>query len=330
MSLFLAAAAGFLSGKAEQVKAKREEERQIREEERLFDRQRKMYELQLDYESRTNEKKRLDDMAQKVAILVGRTGLPAEVATNVVLSGVFDSVFDAALKGELDYDGTIKIFGDSPVEGADATAVPRTDQGIFRRPQDELDFGGAPRDYGAIINQINATLANVLPSDIIESRTDEITGQTSLIIKNSQLKPYVEMVRQAASKAYGDMVAQNQDSRIAFRKVLDFLSQTAAYTSQNQLNYTDPGTWEAFFIEPLNNLSLTIPAAPPPPPAARQISPPVGAGANVPTAGVVPVDESLIYRGPGTGRMGGSILPQEEEDEPRRGELPWNTGVTFR
>ena len=329
MSLFLAAAAGFLSGKAEQVKAKREEERQIREEERLFDRQRKMYELQLDYESRTNEKKRLDDMAQKVAILVGRTGLPAEVATNVVLSGVFDSVFDAALKGELDYDGTIKTFGDRPVEGADATAVPRTDQGIFRKPQDELDFGGAPRDYGAITNQINATLANVLPSDIIESRTDDITGQTSLIIKNSQLKPYVEMVRQAASNAYIDMVRSGKDRHIAISGVLDYLSRSSAYVTQNQLNLTDPGTWEAFFIEPLSSLSLTIPAAPPPP-AARQIRPPVGAGANVPTAGVVPVDESLIYRGPGTGRMGGSILPQEEEDEPRRGELPWNTGVTFR
>jgi hypothetical protein len=307
MSLFLAAAAGFLSGKAERSKAKREEERQIREEERLLDRQQKLYQFQYDIQRRTQLDADAEELAKKVKALVRTAGIDEGTAINVVQFGAYDDVFSAAVQGKLNPVGVQAMFGNSeetapPTPPDPATyrtdtedavpAEPRVAPSIFL-PEEAEDRSPSQTvtDFNTFDRSMTNTLASILPSGTFEIRTTA-DGGTQLFGSDRATNVAKASIVTEAFRAYVKLAADPEvGPTVALNRVQNFILNAG----QEITDFKDYDQLVAKLYQPLRELSFN-----------QDVTPRY----------YVPVPSP--------------VLTQDEEAAP--GTVPttnWNSGLTF-
>ena len=292
MSLFLAAAAGFLSGKAELAKAKREEERQIREEERLLERQQNLYKFQYDIQRRTQLDADAEENAKKVKALLRILPIDEDAAINVVNFGLYDFVMDNALKDKIDPLAVQARLGSSegrappaPPDPAELTvdagtpaASSYSGTGFLRT---ETEDGATIENYNSFERSLSSVLQGILPEGSYRVVQAE-DGSGFHIFASSQRVAQVKanIVREAWD-AYQRLIPEI-GKRLAYVKVNGFLSSAG----QQIINFDDPNQLEAFIYRPLQEGTLRIST---PAPAASTLPPP-GGESQVPInpAGVIP------------------------------------------
>ena len=308
MSLFLAAAAGFLSGKAELAKAKREEEQQIREEERLLERQQRLYKFQYDIQRRTQLDTDAEDLANKVKALVRTAGIDEGTAINVVQFGAYDDVFNAAVQGKLNPVGVQAMFGssedDAPVAAPDPAtyrtdaeapaAAPRRDTGIFLPDEAE---GRSPSqtvtDFNTFDRAMTNTLASILPSGTFEIRTTA-DGGTQLFGSDRATNVAKASIVTEAFRAYTKLAADPEvGPTVALNRVQNFILNNG----QEITDFKNYDELVAKLYQPLRELSFN-----------QDVTPRY----------YVPVPSP--------------VLTQDEDEEAAPGTVPttnWNSGLTF-
>jgi hypothetical protein len=267
MSLFLAAAAGFLSGKAERSKAKREEERQIREEERLLDRQQKLYQFQYDIQRRTQLDADAEELAKKVKALVRTAGIDEGTAINVVKFGAYDDVFNAAVQGKLNPVGVQAMFGNSeetapPTPPDPATYRTDTEDAVPAEPRvapsiflpDEPEGRSASQivqDQNTFDRLMTNTLAAILPSGTYEVRTTE--AGTHIIGTNRAINVAKSAIVTEAFTAYTKLA---NDPAVGPIKALNIIQNFILNNGQEITDFTDYDQLVAKLYQPLREQSF--------------------------------------------------------------------------
>lgn len=267
MSLFLAAAAGFLSGKAELAKAKREEERQIREEERLLERQQRLYKFQYDIQRRTQLDTDAEDLAKKVQALVRVAGIDEGSAINTVQFGLYDAVMDAAVKGKLNpvalqarvgnSEATAPTTPPDPTEFmTDAEAAPAAPSlrgtGIFLPDEPEgRSASQIVQDQNTFDRLMTNTLAAILPSGTYEVRTTE--GGTHIIGTNRAINVAKAAIVTEAFTAYTKLAA---DPAVGPVRALKIIQHFILNNGQEITDFTDYDQLVAKLYQPLREQSF--------------------------------------------------------------------------
>jgi len=308
MSLFLAAAAGFLSGKAELAKAKREEEQQIREEERLLERQQRLYKFQYDIQRRTQLDTDAEDLAKKVKALVRTAGIDEGTAINVVQFGAYDDVFNAAVQGKLNPVGVQAMFGssedDAPAAAPDPAtyrtdaeapaATTRRDTGIFLPDEPEgRSASQIVQDQNSFDRLMTNTLAAILPSGTFEIRTTA-DGGTQLFGSDRATNVAKSGIVTEAFTAYTKLAA---DPAVGPTKALNIILNFILKNGQEITDFKDNDQLEAKLYGPLREQSFNLDIRP---------------------RYYVPVPPPVVT--------------QDEDEEAAPGTVPttnWNSGLTF-
>lgn len=301
MSLFLAAAAGFLSGKAERAKEKREEERVIREEEREIERQKRLYEFKYDYEARAKQNDRATEMAKQVVTLLRISGgqISEEAAVNMVSSGMFDAIRDAAAKGELNYTRAEAVFGgDEDVTEVDVDSL-MAPSGIFITKEDK---SGDPADFNTFAKSMQGTISSLFPEGIITFKTTS-TGEVFpffQVTANAQGTKISTMYENLLTRSFElyDTLYPAMGPRAALVTVKDYLLKSP-FDVNNEDSFN--ALVDGLSVAALRRLAPVYipPAAPEQPPPRRFRPAPAPAVTDIEqtgAAGVIPVEENLRGR----------------------------------
>lgn len=265
MTMFLAAAAGFLKGKAELAEAKREEERAVREEERQLDRQMKLYQFQYDIQSRSKRDEEASALAQKVQSLVRVAGIDEGTAINIVQSGAYDAVFKGALEGTINPVAVQSTFGNTedtaPAQTPDpatytmpsATPVRRGTGIYLPREAEGRTAAQTVTDINSFDRAMTDVLASILPQGTFEIRSTPDGSGTHIISSNRATSNAKAGIVTEAFRAYTSMVEdQGVPPPIALARIRTFVSnQGQEITDFN--NYDD---LVAKIYEPLRSLML--------------------------------------------------------------------------
>lgn len=255
MSLFLAAAAGFLKGKADIAQQKREEERTVREEERLLERQQKLYKFQYDMQRRTKFDEEAAELAKKVKALVKTAGIDEGTAINVVQYGAYDDVFNGAVEGTLNPVAVQSMFGNSedtaPTEMPDPSSY-RTDGGIFKpKAAEGRTASQTVSDFNTFDRAMTSTLASVLPQGTFEIRTTE--NGTQLFGSDRATNIAKSAIVTEAFKAYARLVnEENIDPTVALARVQTFILNSG----QEVTDFTNYDQLVAKLYQPLRTLTF--------------------------------------------------------------------------
>lgn len=285
MSLFLAAAAGFLSGKAKLAQEKREEERAAREEERLLDRQKRLYQFQYDIQRRSTLDEEASDLANKVRILVTTAGMDANLAAAVVENDGYEEVQDAIKKGRLNMIAVEQIYGRF------VTSPSTTSRDESQTPQSILSpeapekltssqYLEEARKFDLLITPI---IANMFPDETFSSiQTND--GTVFLRSGNTVATTTANRIRHAAKEAYNKL---KDDPSVgperAYHKIANFINNTIPRVTSRGL---DQNEVEALILLPLQELTfrplfLQGPQLPPPSIAPPPEPPVAGAGTEI-------------------------------------------------
>lgn len=267
MSLFLAAAAGFLSGKAKLAQEKREEERAAREEERLLDRQKRLYQFQYDIQRRSTLDEEASDLAKRVQALVRTAGIDEGTAINVVQFGAYDDVFNAAVQGKLNPVAVQAMFGNSDDTAPAAMPEPdtyTTDMGEpARRPAVETQGIFMPEepagrtasqtvtDMNSFDRSMTNTLSSILPQGTFEIRSTP--EGTHIVGSNRATNVAKAGIVTEAFRAYTRLAADPEIGPVvALNRIQNFLLNQGQQIS----DFSNYDELVAKIYEPLRSLSF--------------------------------------------------------------------------
>lgn len=296
MSLFLAAAAGFLSGKAKLAQEKREEERSAREEERLLDRQKRLYQFQYDIQRRSTLDEEAGELSKRVQALVRTAGIDEGTAINVVQFGAYDDVFNAAVQGKLNPVAVQAMFGNSDDTAPAAMPEPDTyttemaeparrpavePQGIFLPESPQAPTSSQVLDEARKFDSIVAPIvANMFPQETF-SQIFSNEGSVFLRSGNTAALSTANRIRLAAKEAYDKLkVDPDVGPQVALHRIANFINTTIPRVTSRGLDVNEV---EALILLPLQELTfrplfIQGPVLPPPSIAPTPEAPVAGAG----------------------------------------------------
>jgi len=282
MTIFLAAAAGLLKGKAERREAQREEERKIKEEERQLDRQMKLYQFQYDIQSRSKRDEEASKLADKVRILVTTGGIDADLATAVVQNDGYDEVQDAIKKGRLNMIALEEKYGGG-ITPTTTREQPWTPASILLPETPAAPTSSQVLEEARKFDNFVAPIvANMFPQETF-SQIFSNDGSVFFRSGNTAALSTANRIRLAAKEAYDKLkVDPDVGPQVALHRIANFINATIPRVTSRGLDVNEV---EALILLPLQELTfrplfLQGPMLPPPSIAPTPEAPVAGAGPN--------------------------------------------------